>query len=365
MNGRSVSTVRSPPSPDAALQVTGLTKRYGESVAVDAFSLAVARGQLVALLGPSGCGKTTTLRMIAGLVEPTAGSIVLEGRPVEGVPIHRRNIGMVFQQYALFPFLSVFENVAYGLRERRVAKEEARERVTKMLDLVGLTGLGERRIRQLSGGQQQRVALARALVINPALLLLDEPLSNLDTKLRERVRGEIRDLQRRLDITTVFVTHDQDEALSIAHVVVVMRGGHIEQVGTPLEIYQRPANAFVADFIGACNLVPSEVLRAADGIAHCRMGETQVRVATASLRAGDRTTLAARPERLHVGAGESSSPSLRGRVVNATYLGARTSYEIEAAGTVLRCDVHGGMAPMATGTSVSIGWEEGAWQALD
>src|SRR3954466_8675798 len=172
-SGPSASTVRSPPSPDAALQVTGLTKRYGESVAVDAFSLAVARGQLVALLGPSGCGKTPTLRMIAGLVEPTAGSIVLEGRPVEGVPIHRRNIGMVFQQYALFPFLSVFENVAYGLRERRVRKEDVRDRVMKMLELVGLTGLAERRIRQLSGGQQQRVALARALVINPSLLLLD------------------------------------------------------------------------------------------------------------------------------------------------------------------------------------------------
>jgi len=356
--------VRSPPSPEAALQVTGLTKRYADRVAVDAFSLAVARGQLVALLGPSGCGKTTTLRMIAGLVEPTAGSIVLEGRPVEGVPIHRRNIGMVFQQYALFPFLSVFENVAYGLRERRVPKAEAAERVMKMLELVGLTGLAERRIRQLSGGQQQRVALARALVINPALLLLDEPLSNLDTKLRERVRGEIRDLQRRLDITTVFVTHDQDEALSIAHVVVVMRGGHIEQVGTPLEIYQRPANAFVADFIGACNLVPSEVVRVSDGVAWCRLGEIEVGLPVEGLRPGDRTTLGIRPERLRVTGGESASAPLRGRVINATYLGARTSYEVEIAGAVLRCDIHGEMAPMATGAAVSLGWEEGAWQAF-
>ena len=356
--------MRSPPSPEAALQVTGLTKRYGDSAAVDAFSLAVARGQLVALLGPSGCGKTTTLRMIAGLVEPTAGSIVLEGRPVEGVPIHRRNIGMVFQQYALFPFLSVFENIAYGLRERRVPKAEAAERVMKMLELVGLTGLAERRIRQLSGGQQQRVALARALVINPALLLLDEPLSNLDTKLRERVRGEIRDLQRRLDITTVFVTHDQDEALSIAHVVVVMRGGHIEQVGTPLEIYQRPANAFVADFIGACNLVPSEVVRVSDGVAWCRLGKIEVGLPVEGLRPGDRTTLGIRPERLRVTGGESASAPLRGRVVNATYLGARTSYEVEIAGAVLRCDIHGEMAPMATGAAVSLGWEEGAWQAF-
>jgi putative spermidine/putrescine transport system ATP-binding protein len=381
--------VRSPPSSEAALQVSGLTKRYGESVAVDAFSLEVARGQLVALLGPSGCGKTTTLRMIAGLIEPTAGRIVLEGRPVEGVPIHKRNIGMVFQQYALFPFMTVFENVAYGLRERRVAKAETRERVMKMLELVGLSGLPDRRIRQLSGGQQQRVALARALVINPALLLLDEPLSNLDTKLRERVRGEIRDLQRRLDITTVFVTHDQDEALSIAHVVVVMRGGRIEQVGTPLEIYQRPANAFVADFIGACNILPGEVVAPAGYVspaqggaessvapaqagAQVRLGDITVRVTEPGLQPGDKVSLAIRPERLEMLVGDvapakpgGQSPApLRGRVRNATYLGARTSYEIEAAGGVLRCDVHGEQAPVAPGTSVSLGWEEGAWRAF-
>jgi putative spermidine/putrescine transport system ATP-binding protein len=388
--------VRSPPSPEAALQVSGLTKRYGDTVAVDAFSLEVARGQLVALLGPSGCGKTTTLRMIAGLVEPTSGSIVLEGRPVEGVPIHRRNIGMVFQQYALFPFLSVFDNVAYGLRERRVPKAEVKERVGKMLDLVGLTGLGDRRPRQLSGGQQQRVALARALVINPALLLLDEPLSNLDTKLRERVRGEIRDLQRRLDITTVFVTHDQDEALSIAHVVVVMRGGRIEQVGTPLEIYQRPANAFVADFIGACNLVHGEVLdvtpaqaadvtpaqaadvtpaQAADvtpakagvqspSVARCRVGDTAVEVAASDLRRGDRVTLAIRPERLRIAPADGAPGALLGTVRNATYLGSRTSYEIDAAGATLRCDVQGELDPVATGTTVSLDWDEGAWRAF-
>jgi putative spermidine/putrescine transport system ATP-binding protein len=364
--------VRSLPSSEAALQVSGLTKRYGESVAVDAFSLEVARGQLVALLGPSGCGKTTTLRMIAGLIEPTAGRIVLEGRPVEGVPIHKRNIGMVFQQYALFPFMTVFENVAYGLRERRVAKAETRERVMKMLELVGLSGLPDRRIRQLSGGQQQRVALARALVINPALLLLDEPLSNLDTKLRERVRGEIRDLQRRLDITTVFVTHDQDEALSIAHVVVVMRGGRIEQVGTPLEIYQRPANAFVADFIGACNILAGEVVAPAQAGAQVRLGDITVRVTEPGLQPGDKVSLAIRPERLEMLVGDvapakpgGQSPApLRGRVRNATYLGARTSYEIEAAGGVLRCDVHGEQAPVAPGTSVSLGWEEGAWRAF-
>ncbi len=351
-----------------ALEITALTKRYGEAVAVDGFSLSVERGKLVALLGPSGCGKTTTLRMIAGLIEPTSGHIVLEGRPVDRVPIHRRNIGMVFQQYALFPFLSVFDNVAYGLKERKVSKAELQERVTKMLDLVGLAGLEKRRPRQLSGGQQQRVALARALVINPSLLLLDEPLSNLDTKLRERVRGEIRDLQRRLDITTVFVTHDQDEALSIAHIIVVMRGGHIEQVGSPLEIYQRPATPFVADFIGACNLVPAEVVGVADGAAACRFGEGAVaNVPQDEFRAGDKVTLAIRPERLRLrpdSAAPQGGEGVRGIVRSASYLGSRTSYEIDAEGAVLRCDVPGESEPLARGATAALDWEPHAWQAF-
>jgi putative spermidine/putrescine transport system ATP-binding protein len=351
----------------AALEIVELTKRYGPSAAVDRFSLRVARGELVALLGPSGCGKTTTLRMIAGLVEPSSGAIVLEGRPVERVPIHRRNIGMVFQQYALFPFLSVFENVAYGLRERRVPNDELRTRVAAMLELVGLAGLEHRRTRELSGGQQQRVALARALVINPALLLLDEPLSNLDTKLRERVRGEIRDLQRRLGITTLFVTHDQDEALSIAHTVVVMRGGRIEQIGTPLDIYQRPANAFVADFIGACNLVQARVVADAAGIARCRFGAgVTAEVRDPALREGQEVTLAIRPERLFLsaGAGAGSGATLPGVVRSVAYLGARTSYEVDAAGVTLRCDVRGDVDPVNPGTGVELGWEAGAWQAF-
>jgi ABC-type Fe3+/spermidine/putrescine transport system ATPase subunit len=275
---------------------------------------------------------------------------------------------MVFQQYALFPFLSVFDNVAYGLRERKVTKSELRERVSKMLDLVGLAGLEERRPRQLSGGQQQRVALARALVINPSLLLLDEPLSNLDTKLRERVRGEIRDLQRRLDITTVFVTHDQDEALSIAHLIVVMRGGHIEQVGSPLEIYQRPATPFVADFIGACNLVPGEVASVAAGAAHCRFGENAIAsVPHDGLRAGDEVTLAVRPEKLRLrpaSAALQGGEGVKGIIRSASYLGSRTSYEIDAGGAMLRCDVPGEREPLASGAAVALDWESHAWQAF-
>ena len=379
-NGRSASTVRSPRSDvdppqstspavnnAAALEIVKLTKRFGAGAAVDDLSLCVARGQLIALLGPSGCGKTTTLRMIAGLVEPTSGHIVLDGRPVDRVPIHRRNIGMVFQQYALFPFLSVFENVAYGLRERRVPARELTERVANMLTLVGLTGLERRRTRELSGGQQQRVALARALVINPALLLLDEPLSNLDTKLRERVRGEIRELQRRLDITTLLVTHDQDEALSIAHVVVVMRGGRIEQMGTPLEIYRRPANAFVADFIGACNLVPAQVGAAANGIATCTLASgAAVCVEDAALRSGDQVTLGIRPERLKLiapGAAVAGA-STAGTVRLISYLGSRTTYDVDAGGVALRCDVLGEPLPYAIGDTVGVAWDAGSWQAF-
>jgi ABC-type Fe3+/spermidine/putrescine transport system ATPase subunit len=351
----------------AALELVDLTKRFGASVAVDELSLRVERGQLVALLGPSGCGKTTTLRMIAGLVEPTSGHIVLDGRPVDRVPIHRRNIGMVFQQYALFPFLSVFENVAYGLRERHVGTPELTERVANMLSLVGLSGLERRRTRELSGGQQQRVALARALVINPALLLLDEPLSNLDTKLRERVRGEIRELQRRLDITTVLVTHDQDEALSIAHVVVVMRGGCIEQTGTPLEIYRRPANAFVADFIGACNLVQADVAASHGGVATCRLASgATVDIDDAALRPGDAVTLGIRPERLRLvppGAA-AADHSMAGTLGLVTYLGSRTSYEVDAGGVPLRCDVLGEPLPHARGDAVALAWEAHAWQAF-
>jgi ABC-type Fe3+/spermidine/putrescine transport system ATPase subunit len=237
-----------------------------------------------------------------------------------------------------------------------------------MLDLVGLSGLEKRRPRQLSGGQQQRVALARALVINPSLLLLDEPLSNLDTKLRERVRGEIRDLQRRLNITTVFVTHDQDEALSIAHVIVVMRGGHIEQVGSPLEIYQRPSTPFVADFIGACNLVPAEVVDVGAGSATCRFGEDAVAsVPQEEFRPGDKVTLAIRPERLRLrpaSAALQGKEGVRGTVRSSSYLGSRTSYEIDAGGAALRCDVPGEREPLAPGATAALDWDRHAWQAF-
>ena len=242
---------------EPALQLAALTKRFGTLTAVDAIDLSVAPGEFVTLLGPSGCGKTTTLNMIAGFIVPDAGGIRLQGKAVEQQPPFRRDLGLVFQDYALFPHMTVAENVGFGLRMRRVSRDEMAQRVAQALDLVQLSGLGDRRPLQLSGGQRQRVALARALVIQPAMLLLDEPLSNLDLKLREEMRMEISALQRRLGIATVFVTHDQGEALTMSDRIAVMRQGRIEQIGTPNDIYERPATRFVAGFIGTANLVDS------------------------------------------------------------------------------------------------------------
>src|SRR5437764_690823 len=236
-----------------------LEKRYGETTVVAALDLKVKRGEFIALLGPSGCGKTTTLRMTAGLVPASGGRIMIGNEDVTRLPPYRRDIGLVFQNYALFPHMTVAQNVAFGLEMRNVPKGEMQKRVGEALALVRLEAYGARRPRELSGGQQQRVALARALVIRPSLLLLDEPLSNLDAKLREEMRGEIRDIQRRLGITTVFVTHDQVEALSMCDRVAVMGGGRLVQFGTPFEIYERPRDPFIADFVGRTNKLAGSV----------------------------------------------------------------------------------------------------------
>jgi spermidine/putrescine ABC transporter ATP-binding subunit len=250
----------------ADLALLGLTKTYGSSLAVDALTLRIAAGEMVALLGPSGCGKTTTLRMIAGLVRPDAGDILVGGKRITRLPVHKRNIGLLFQNYALFPHLNVVQNVCFGLEMRRVAKHEAGRRVQEALELVRLEGFADRLPSALSGGQQQRVALARALVIEPSVLLLDEPLGALDKSLRENMQVELRQLQQRLGITTVIVTHDQDEAMSLADRVVVMRDGRVEQIGTPQEVYGKPVSRFVAGFIGAANFLRGRVV-ARDGAA--------------------------------------------------------------------------------------------------
>jgi len=244
---------------DPALRLSGIEKHYGGTVAVAGIDLDVAEGEFVTLLGPSGCGKTTTLGLIAGFFPPTAGEIYLKGKPVADLPSFKRDIGVVFQDYALFPHMTVAENVAFGLRMRKVASADTARRVKDALDLVKLGGFGERRPLQMSGGQRQRVALARALVINPTVLLLDEPLSNLDLKLREEMRIEIVSIQRRLGITTVFVTHDQGEALVMSDRIAVMNHGRIEQIGDPSAIYEAPATRFVAEFIGRMNMFAAVV----------------------------------------------------------------------------------------------------------
>lgn len=242
------------------LALSGLTKSYGASVAVDNITLRIATGELVALLGPSGCGKTTTLRMIAGLIAPSSGEILIGGSRVTSVPAHKRNIGMLFQNYALFPHISVGENVAFGLEMRGIKRKDVARRVNDALQMVRLDHLKDRLPGALSGGQQQRVALARALVIEPSILLLDEPLGALDKGLRENMQVELRLLQQRLGITTVIVTHDQEEALTLADRIVIMRAGRLEQIGTPQEIYSRPVNRFVAGFIGAANFLRGRVV---------------------------------------------------------------------------------------------------------
>ncbi|MGE0752389.1 MAG: ABC transporter ATP-binding protein [Variibacter sp.] len=358
---------------DIALRIAGLSKRYPgtKEWAVSAFDLAVPRGDFVALLGPSGCGKTTTLRMLAGLVDPTGGEIFLESKTLSKTPAHKRNIGLVFQHYALFPLMSVFENVAYGLRERRVPNPEIKQRVADALSMVHLSNLSQRKPKELSGGQQQRVALARALVINPSLLLLDEPLSNLDAKLRHQVRAEIKRLQEKLGITTLFVTHDQEEALSMAHTVVVMRDGVIEQVGTPEEIYQRPATAFVASFVGSCNFIKTKVESREAGVILCGVENSPLKLKVSATESaaplGTPLTLAIRPERVDVTAqGTPSRDAWPGTVIDATYLGAVTSYEIEV-GPQLRMMatvVNKEAPPFEKGSAVSVSWTDEAWRVL-
>jgi spermidine/putrescine ABC transporter ATP-binding subunit len=310
----------------AVVELQGVRREYGSLVAVDRLDLAVYEGELLSLLGPSGCGKTTTLNLVAGFIPASAGRILIDGEDVTGRPAHLRGLGVVFQSYALFPHMSVFENVAFGLRERRVPRAEIQRRAHQALALVRLQGRDRHRPAQLSGGMQQRVALARALVYQPRVLLLDEPLAALDKKLREEMRGELREIQRSVGITTIFVTHDQGEALSLSDRIAVMNGGRLEQVGAPREIYERPVSRFVADFIGGSSLLQARAVgpdRVALG------GALTVRVATPRpLAAGQSVELAIRPERVRVGPGEAPGPeaaenTLSGSVARLIYLGAQ------------------------------------------
>ena len=287
---------------DDVIVLDGVHKAFGTFVAVEQADFAIRRGEFFSLLGPSGCGKTTLLKMIAGFELPTSGRIVLEGVDVSDVPPHKRNVNTVFQQYALFPHMSVFDNVSFGLRAKRVAAEETRRRAMEMLDVVRLAEFAGRRPAQLSGGQQQRVALARALVNLPSALLLDEPLAALDLKLREAMQIELKRIQREVGITFIFVTHDQGEALTMSDRIAVMSRGRVEQIGTPEEIYAAPASIFVAGFIGSANLLPGSLEAARDGVAHVRLDSgLLVDVAgPTEARTGDPVTVMLRPERLGV-----------------------------------------------------------------
>jgi ABC-type Fe3+/spermidine/putrescine transport system ATPase subunit len=327
----------------------------------------VRPGELVGLLGPSGCGKTTTLRVVAGFEQPDAGDILVRGQPIAHLPPYRRNMGIVFQSYALFPHMTVLQNVAYGLRVRGLARPEQVRRAARALELVQLSGLEGRYPRQLSGGQQQRAALARAIVIEPALLLLDEPFSNLDAKLRHEMRGELRQLQRRLQIATIFVTHDQEEALALADRVAVMSHGQVEQVGTPEEIYSRPRTRFVAGFIGECNFLPGVVAAVGSDAVTFRSGGLVVRVAVPSPGppAGAAGTLAVRPEVIRVlpagGAPPAGTNAASGTVRETVYLGASRRYAVSLAGgpEILVHEQNVGTPAWPVGQAVVVAWDPG------
>ncbi len=327
-----------PVAETASLRLDGVTKRFGIVIAVDDVSFEVPRGAFATLLGPSGCGKTTTLRMIAGFYDPDAGDIVVGGRRINELPAHRRGTAMVFQDYALFPHMTVRDNVGYGLGVQGVASAARAKRVADTLAFVGLGGLGDRWPSQLSGGQQQRVAVARALIVRPEILLLDEPLSNLDAKLREQLRGEMRELQRRLGMTFVYVTHDQEEALSLSDLIVVMHDGRVEQAGTPEEIYYRPRTSFVADFIGSVNLVPASILEIAGDDALVAFGgrRASVRVpAGLTLAPGAAVRLCLRPEALMLRPLDARADGLvvSGTVVRRAFLGDLMRYWVNVDGS--------------------------------
>lgn len=316
-----------------SVELVKVSKRFGRVIAVNKVSIKVEKGEFFTLLGPSGCGKTTTLRIIAGLEMPDEGRVLMDGQDVTNLPPHKRDIAMVFQNYALWPHMTVFENVAYGLRVRRVPDGEVRRRVREVLELVKLEGLENRYPAQLSGGQQQRVALARALVIQPRVLLLDEPLSNLDAKLRTEMREELRRIQKSLNITTIYVTHDQEEAMVLSDRVAVMNSGNIVEVGKPEELYSRPRTLFTATFIGRYNLLEGRVVQVVDDVlmVECSGLRIRSRAPTGEVRVapGDWVYLLFRPHSASTTPTSKEDNEFSGKVVTISYLGERLEVEVE------------------------------------
>jgi spermidine/putrescine transport system ATP-binding protein len=337
------------------VQLRGLVKEFeGGAVAVDGIDLQIAAGEFFSLLGPSGCGKTTTLRMIAGFERPTGGEILLDGTDLSRVPPHRRNVHTVFQNYALFPHMNVYDNVAFGLRRRRVPKGELDGLVQGALRLVELEGLAKRRPNQLSGGQQQRVALARALVLSPAVLLLDEPLGALDARIRKQLRIELKAVQEEVGITFVFVTHDQEEALSMSDRLAVMSNGRVEQVGTPADVYENPATVFVAEFLGASNMMEAVVAGHEAGGCTVRVGEFPLRARCGDIGASGAVKIVVRPERVtltpHGAAGQDNV--LPGMVERTVYVGATVQ-------VIVRLVTGATMQATIANTGTAEGWTQG------
>jgi spermidine/putrescine transport system ATP-binding protein len=357
-----------------AIELRAVTKRFGDVVAVDAVDLVIRQGEFFSLLGPSGCGKTTTLRMLAGFEFPDAGTILLEGRDVSNIPANKRPVNMVFQRYELFPHMSVADNVGYGLRMKKVPKVEIRERVSAMLDVVGVAGLEKRKADQLSGGQQQRVALARALVNRPEVLLLDEPLSALDVKLRKHMQLELKSIQNELGTTFVYVTHDQEEALLMSDRIGVMAEGELLQVASPREMYERPTHAFVADFVGTLNELPLVVSGSEGGRTVARLGADDVVYLPADVPSGvppepgTQVRAGIRPERVALGPSAPAGASrLAGVIADVVYLGPLLQYVVDTAAGRLVVQVPSGRVDtqLPAGQAVVATWTDDALLVLD
>jgi putative spermidine/putrescine transport system ATP-binding protein len=351
---------------DGSIELRQVRKVYGDVTAVDDLDLTVRPGEFVTLLGPSGSGKTTTMMMVAGFEDLTSGMVLINGQPVDKLPPKDRNLGVVFQSYALFPHMSARENVEFALRMRKVRPAERRQRAEEALDRVGLAKMGDRRPRQLSGGQQQRVALARALVFNPSALLLDEPMAALDKRLREQMQEEIKTIQRSLGISVLFVTHDQDEAMSMSDRIVVMRDGKIVQQGAPEDVYAHPVTDWVANFLGDTNLLPCTVLERVDDVAVVDLGELGVGRVRDRGAVGERYAVSIRPEHLAFIPAERAENSASGRVVSSTNLGATIRHRLRAGGQdlMIRELSAGRRAPRDLDADVCIGWDRDEAQLL-
>ncbi len=337
----------------AEVRLQGIGKRYGSVTAVKPLDLVIEGGTLVTLLGPSGCGKTTLLRMIAGLEQATEGKLFIGGRDVTLLSAGERNVSMVFQSYALFPHMSVLDNVAFGLISSGFRKPEAHAKAEEALGTVGLKGFGERLPSEMSGGQQQRVAVARALVLEPDVLLFDEPLSNLDARLRRSMREEIRALQQRLGVTVVYVTHDQSEAMAVSDTIVVMRNAEIAQAGAPQELYAKPRTVFVASFMGEANTVKGLIESVTDGAAHLNLGGMAMTVPSHGLEPGERDVVI-RPESIAIG---PAGRGLDGEVVRSTYMGSHTEYTVRTAVGDLFAIGHDRLVRRAPGDSVGLAFD--------